>query len=86
MCLTTANLTLCFTSCVFATSEDCSECTSLLRERSGLPSSTKALFAYRFYSQACLKEAMKVSLTPEEAKQVALCRRGKQTFDVVVQL
>ncbi|XP_059179247.1 myotubularin-related protein 3-like [Physella acuta] len=67
-------------SCVFASSEDCSECTSLLRERSGLPSSTKTLFAYRFYSQACLREGSKVKLTPEEEEQVALCRPTGEVF------
>ncbi|XP_055863089.1 myotubularin-related protein 4-like isoform X3 [Biomphalaria glabrata] len=74
-------------SCTFATAEDCSQCLSVLRDWTGLPSSSEVLFAYKFYQAALQKERPAISLMPEDV-HLRLCKPGddvyKYSFDAEI--
>lgn len=67
-------------SCTFATTEDCNQCTSLLRERTGQPGTAKKPFAYCFFHQVSLKEKSTGPLTVSEVQQINLCKSVDAKF------
>ncbi|CAL1534854.1 unnamed protein product [Lymnaea stagnalis] len=67
-------------SCTFATAEDCNQCTSLLRERTGQPTTAKKLFAYTFYRLVQQKEKSTGQLSVSEVQQISLCQPGDDKF------
>ncbi|CAG5131669.1 unnamed protein product [Candidula unifasciata] len=60
-------------SCTFATNEDLTACTNLLKEKTGLPANKKTLFAYRFYEVAMRRKELKSGLTKLEEEHIQLC-------------
>ncbi|KAH9503926.1 Myotubularin- protein 3 [Bulinus truncatus] len=67
-------------SCTFATAEDCSQCLNALRERIGLPTSKKDIFAFTFCKAATQKDNLATGLLPEEVQQIRLCKPGNDVF------